>query len=371
MTAFGDQFLVRAQADEWDAVKQNFQRFSNQNLWVGLKPTKDETLEFLKELKVRVERDRADPLYNSMPSLRIHRADAIGDIGQWVDADNKSAFPSTAIHANRAAFQLSLRVLWPGMLNQGDFGFCGPTTILYAFAQRYPREYAKCGLDLIGTKTGVVHVNRTVTSFQISLDQTEAGDWKGKKLPEADFILLRAIRKKAELLVKGSSSGGMDFVFSDDPKDTPPQATTPGQIAKFMKDAGYSGVKDYTLGWPGKPGTGGPMWEHAKSVNMKKCFWQLRESSPRPIVIMLVSVEMADRSHHGITKVTPHILSQVGDRWDEAKALAGLHWIVVEELQFSGTTVRGRMVTWKKSTSFSFDQKTFLSLYHGYVVARP
>ncbi|MBA1445635.1 MAG: hypothetical protein M3H12_08125 [Chromatiales bacterium] len=356
--SFETHFLNQAESGQWAKLKLIFQWYSNNNQWESIKPAKDEAIDFLDAIAAEIESDNGYYLYTFMPSLKQQRSLAINHIKTWISIKPKLFFPTADINVYRIAVQLAIRVFWPDTLNQGEFGFCGPTTVLFDFDKRYPLRYAKCGIQLVETGTGRIELNDGGLGFDISLDRTEAGDWKTKGLPEVDFIILRAIRQKAKALVPGSQSGGMDFKFDSDPS----HATTPKQIALLLDKAGYSDVKDDTIGWPGKAGQGTPS-SFANKANLDRCIIYSRATITKPVIIMLVAVELADRA------LDPVAIDTSG-RWDKANKLHELHWIVVEKLKYSGRNVTGRMVTWTESKDFTFDKPTFLKLYHGFVYAR-
>jgi len=206
-------------------------------------------------------------------------------------------------------------------------------------------------------REGEVQLNRGVKGFTVSLGIADAKDWKARGVPEIDFIMMRAVRIKAESLMGGKVSGGLDFLFANDNS----HATTPQQIMKVMENSGYAEVRDYTISWPGKKIASA----RAAQASLKQCWWHLKAGSPKPVVIMLVAVEIADRTL-GLTSL------KSGDtRWDKAQKLHDLHWVVIESLDLSGTTVKGCMVTWTESKDFGFDKTKFLSWYHGYVSGKP
>jgi hypothetical protein len=361
MSLFSDDFLDGAQAGQWEPVKNNFKYYSGAQEWAMLKPGKSEVLAFLDEISKSIKADSSYYLYTFMPSLKIQRAQAITDIYNWVDlkTDNKSFFPGIDINVFRVTIQLAMRVFWPDTINQGHCGFCGPTTVLFDFAKRYPVKYAKCCMDLVDKGTGRIQLNDGQLGFDISLKNNEGGDWKNKRMPEADFIMLRAVRHKAKALIPASQSGGMDFAFDRDPT----HATTPTQIKLLLDKAGYSDANDFTIAWPGQGGTG-PTGSLAKQSNLDKCMILSRGTLPRPAIILLIAVELADRA------LNPSFVDKSG-RWDKATQLHELHWIVIEKLRYSGKNVTGRLVTWTASKDFSFGRDEFLNLYHGFVYARP
>ena len=54
-----------------------------------------------------------------------------------------------------------------------------------------------------------------------------------------------------------------------------------------------------------------------------------RGTLPRPAIILLIAVELADRA------LNPSFVDKSG-RWDKATQLHELHWIVIEKLRYSG-----------------------------------
>lgn len=356
MADFETDVLAYARTGDWGKIKEPMDVAQPQvDFWLDLEPTREEILEYLSLVDKAGKSGQAGKA-RATPSVEADRA--IKSLATWVGAGPVSCFNNSDINVHRSTFQLALRVCWPELLHQGGCGFCGPTTMLYEFAHRYPAAYAKCGMDLIEKGKGRIEINRGTLGLDIEIDpSSEAKDWQAKEVPEMDFIMLRGIRKRAELLVPGSSSGGQDFKFDNNVT----HATTPSQIAEVLRTSGYTEVKDCTISWPGRPGGSSAVGQ--RSVNLLGCTFLCKMPAPRPIVIMLVNGKPVNDFFTGTvpTTVPAPVTSQLAD----------LHWIVVEDLDAAGSNVEGKIITWTRAQDFSFAKDVFLGSYYGYVTGKP
>ena len=113
MSLFTDDFLNPAKNGQWNDVKSKSLNYSRKSRWVLLYPSKSEIMEFLMAIHGQLDTDNSYYLYDSMPSLKGHRVDAIKELYAWVSSVPKCFFPLSDINPFRVALQLALRVLWP------------------------------------------------------------------------------------------------------------------------------------------------------------------------------------------------------------------------------------------------------------------
>ena len=195
-------------------------------------PTTVEAQEFLTVFTELVAQE-AKGVYGKEAGLREARLAALAATRDWLTAHHAACFV-VACNPCRVAFQLALRIRRPRIINQGAAGFCGPQTILSSVAKRDPVKYARLVLDLAGAGQA------TWEGQQL---QVLAGDGGFTALvPDADFIPMLALRRRAELIFTGAASGGLDL----DLADVPSHATTPSQLTEMLIRAGYHGVEDRT-----------------------------------------------------------------------------------------------------------------------------
>jgi hypothetical protein len=121
----------------------------------------------------------------------VARAVAIGAIQLWIG--NNPANVWVHINPHRFAFELAIRVAWPKTLDQGKTDYCGPTGILFLYAQTDPGGFALFGMSILQTGSGMLRQTRVVAMPSV----------RNLLLPlntpsSAEFVMLSAIRNSVE-----------------------------------------------------------------------------------------------------------------------------------------------------------------------------
>ena len=316
-------------------------------------PSAIQAKEFLTLFRSHVENETTKGIYTTDTGLLKKRLDAIDLIIARHDENKKSFLMN--IDINRLVFQLALRVRRPHSIDQGGFGFCGPTTILTALAKRDPVKYTNFVLGLASKGTA------KWGSYDVSLKPDDAVGWNTSenKAPEADYVPLLALRKKAELVLSGSASGGIDFDLAKQPS----HATTPRQMVQLLKMAGYSKVRDYTVALRTLPKHRTDIQVDVMTRHLKNCSTKITGSN-KEIVIMLINADIAD------------IVQTPSTPWGSdptVPKLADLHWILVKALNVNTglKSVTIKIVTWCWSKTATLDLTKFVHRYFGYIIATP
>src|SRR5262249_16018718 len=129
-----------------EALGKLVERFEFQELEPDEKPTKAEALKVIDKLAelVRAQKVGKKGLFEKNPGLGEKRLQALKILREWLAKDwpeNSAIFPQ--VNLNRLGIHLGLRVVKPRAIHQGDYGFCGPVTILYPLNKTEPEKYVK------------------------------------------------------------------------------------------------------------------------------------------------------------------------------------------------------------------------------------
>jgi hypothetical protein len=300
---------------------------------------------------IDVVENEAKGVYNHEPELRHQRLLALALLRAWLAEDH--ALLVLNINKPRFVFQLALRIRRPRIVNQGGFGLCGPATILVALAKRDPMRYANFVVELVQTGSSDWAPGEAVT-----LTATDNG-LRGTATPEADFLPLLALRCRAELILAGGASGGIDFDLAT--QDS--HATTPLQLVALLQRAGYHDVNDMTTSRRSFSVARTSTQLDAVLRHLQNCATKL--SGPnREVVIMLVHPDIARRAKNGAAAPWGHDPT--------VAALARLHWILVKSLAVDivAGSVTIKISTWRWSGTVVLPLAEFVPRYYGYVLAR-
>ena len=95
-------------------------------------------------------------LFEKNPELAEKRLHALATLSRWLSKDRpeNSAVFNNKVNLNRLGIQLGLRVVKPRAINQADYGFCGPVTILYPLNKTDPAKYVEYVLGLAEAGVG-------------------------------------------------------------------------------------------------------------------------------------------------------------------------------------------------------------------------
>jgi len=234
--------------------------------------------------------------------------------------------------AHTIAYQTALRSAVPDCINQGKYGFCGPAAIAYDFAKRWPKEYARCVLELQGLRVGYIR-HDPGPGLEVQADPgwdvkyVAAGPDKTQMGP-ADFLILHAIRRAAERHDLGSFST-VSFQISSPGRTS--DATHPFEMKRLLEREGYLNVQNKTFWNP----AGSPPEKRPGIDDLINECAGITRNPVGPVVIVLshpwLSVNAAgaaakfeDFNYEPDNRKPPR---------KEAKKLAELHWICVNRLE--------------------------------------
>jgi hypothetical protein len=281
------------------------------------------------------------------------RLQALKTLREWLERErpeNSAIFPQ--VNLNRLGIHLGLRVVKPRAIHQGEYGFCGPVTILYPLNKTEPEKYVKYVLGLAEGGKG------QLGSREIDVQGYTAlrGNYNKEVISEVDYVALASLRTEVSIAV------GPDAFNVEKPQDTHSHATTPGQMMKALLWAGYYPVEDHTLeDYEGIRGETGIQTAYGR---LKQCEQMLR-TKPGYAVIMLVHVALANYAKRGELITGPTNKLKLGD----------LHWMVVKNLGVTGSQLTGtatmEVVTWGWSGLTNYQLKDFLPRFFGYLAADP
>jgi hypothetical protein len=287
-------------------------------------------------------------VYTKKPGLLPARIDALHQIWDVITGLTPPTSILIGIDPYRYLFLLAMRIRRPRVIDQGSMGFCGPATILTDLAKRDPCTYTKFAIDLL------LSGKATWKSLIVSLEPGNAQDWQKRKIQQLEYVTMLALRKQAEIILSGSTSGGINFDL--DNQDS--HATTPSQMKILLEQAGYDPVRDLTV----SSGTFSQQRTKLELENnerqLKTCSTQLTSGN---IVIMLVHPDVARNAKY----------SRLNWSNPTVKALHELHWINVKSLSINPPNVTLKIVTWRWSGTVTFPLDKFLPRYFGYIEAKP
>ncbi|EUC17000.1 hypothetical protein [Paraburkholderia hospita] len=291
--------------------------------------------------------------YGARPELRAERLTALKQVQSWVAGGSTTSPVFSNVNRFHVAVQVALRVRRPSSMNQGPQGFCGPASILVPLVRACPLDYVGFVGDLFDK--GIARFGETDVDVQ-QANPFRHG-WTAACGPAADFIALGSLRCNIEAFVAAPLGGGQAFDFLS--KES--HATTPGQIATLLTQAGYRTVQNQALTDYTSPRDGTRL--STAGTNLTSCSSLFRRA-PDCVVIMLV---------HG-TLATNAKRSAVIQGDAHVPKLSDLHWILVRRIEADATNlptgrVKMKLYTWKWSGLGDFAMKDFLPRYYGYVSA--
>lgn len=306
----------------------------------------------------KIVRDEIKVVYLDMPDLQAERSKALGLLYDWLRS--KPVVFLQGIHPARFAFQLALRVRRPRIIDQGGCGLCGPASILVPLAKQKPCAYVQLALALATAGKG------TLNGLDLELGPGESQDWEARRVPEADYILLLALRKKAEILLAGSSSGGLDF----DLDNQPTHATTPEQMVRLLTSAGYRNARSYTVSQHTYSKHRSEMQIATLTQHLRNCGQKLTDKN-RELILMLVHPDIAKKAKYGSSLEAIFSGKPAWGPDPTVPRLADLHWILVKRLKVSMLSVEIKISTWRWSKTVLLPFDEFIHRYYGYVYAEP
>ncbi len=107
-------------------------------------------------------------------------------------ANRPGAIRYTHLQRTRVALQLIARVLYPGLINQGSFGMCGPAAVAIDTASSNPLEYVVFAISLCENGNGSIGGRRvspvpSIFTYHVADDQLTG-------MPQADWVVMVALR---------------------------------------------------------------------------------------------------------------------------------------------------------------------------------
>lgn len=264
---------------------------------------------------------------------------------------------------NILLYQVALRAVDPDCLNQGAYGFCGPTAILYDFAKRWPVKYAECVNDLHCRRVARLRVGNG-ESLSLKADAKFDTDYGAAglvntKIGPADYVVLHAIRRAAEEDNVGS------FTAANPGQES--EATRPSVMVDLLRRAGYRDVTDKTI-WEGPNAK--PDKKFTIDAMIGECA-ALTRSSDGPTVIVLSHPWLSVLAKTGGVEKWTDFQYPGGGNKKEPDKLADLHWICVKSLQYGSPLVGMRFMTWGENLMAQYQRDEFKHCFYGYISARP
>jgi hypothetical protein len=266
--------------------------------------------------------------------------------------------------------QLALRVRRPRTVHQGATCLCGPASILYDYARSHPMQYAQFAMDLFfnghalfGEKE-VRPSDKVLTNYPL----------RRAKIPWAlDYVTLVSLRQCTFIYDKP----GVKSLRGAD------ETTLPGQLASWLRDAGYSNVQDHTFFGKHQQKA---VAKFASFANQPMHFGastadrSAKEDRAKHARQSLQAASNALTQGNSVFLFTDGELAQsLQDKLSgslfarsQPTALGEHHWITLRKIDiFPGSAVRIKVFSWGAVYEGAFDYESFLSRYNGYVSAEP
>jgi hypothetical protein len=301
------------------------------------RPSRSDTKGFIRVLKTAILAEAKE--------LSVERAAALDEILGYNENPGVSKFEG--IDPPLFAFQLSLRVREPSLLDQRYTGVCGASSLVTFFAKRMPAAFADYAISLMRSGEGKVY-GRSVKATCWALWGTHS-----KKMAAADIVVLGTV---------GFDWLGTTFAAADD-------------ICEWLTATGFRKVRNNTK-------------LHADELQLspqKTTQWfrqNLDEAalfSNTKLVIIATDAELLKPLWQKKGEWTAgDILARKSGGYRVDSPLPKTiwnrqinHWTLVSRLSIDGQIVRIKLYTWGNSLQGTFDLGPFLSYYGGHIVADP
>jgi len=286
-------------------------------------------------------------------------------------------------------YQLALRAVDPYCIKQGDYGFCGPASLLFDFARQWPVEYVQCAVALNNWRVGKLMTPKlgkkpmelkADPDYDIRYDRERMRPQPNQPyrdpnqywlngaagLGPADFLMLHAIRRAAQ----DDPNAPFDITRPGEPS----QATDPSAMCTFLRRVGYDKVEDNTL-WKKAWGKVAPA---DRVEHVRTCAALTRQGA---LVILLVNPWLSDEAMPGSNLAANPLAAPVPDpersatRSERAHAadpvpLSKLHWIAVRSLSLDGDKVWMTFMNTGLKCQRSYRYGHFEQCYYGYVTGK-
>lgn len=271
------------------------------------------------------------------------------DLAQTLQVPNRNSYTGATLR-----YQVALRAAYPDCIQQAGWGFCGPASILYDFARRWPERYVHCVVDLHNNRRGEL-LTPAGGPEQIQADDNFESEYNAFEVMQgpADWLILHAMRRKAQ---EGLSP---DIKLNLDEAGDPSQATTPEAMCSFLRKIGYRNVENHSL------------WRDALAVPLVSERWEAIRSSAaktrqRALVVMLTNPWLSMT-----------VMGKTADPWSKWRgahrigALSDLHWIAVSDVIAEDANVAITFTTYGKRFVKTYGRVDFQECFYGYVSATP
>jgi hypothetical protein len=323
-------------------------------------PSNNDAVKVIDGLTALVQAQKAGKkgLFVKNPELAEKRLEALAKLRNWLSkARPKNSAFFDQVNLNRLGIQLGLRVLKPRAINQADYGFCGPVTILYPLNKADPAKYVDYVLDL--AEKGVGRLGST--EIDVRNSSALLRNYKRDKIPEVDYVGLASLRTAVDVAMPMAP-----LLDVADP-DSESHATAPEQMVRALQWAGYHPVEDKTLNdYKALPRDQNRL--QTAYDRLEECA-QLLKIKPAYAVIALVQSILARAAKRGadITALP------------QGLRLADLHWNIVKNIVITNSSrsapltgsVSMKVVTWKWSGTKVYNMADYLPRFFGYLAADP
>ena len=311
--------------------------------------------------------NEAKVIKNPLHSPEV-RSSVVRFIKEYVSSRPTCAFPG--IDPGTFGVQLALRVRRPRSVDQGGTGLCGAASVMYTFAKNQPADFARFALDLFFNGDANFRGLEITPSMKIRQSYPLR---KAKMRWAVDYVTLVSLRQCTFLTDKfhvGALRGA-------------DETTLPGQLANWLKQAGYTNVEDHTFF--GK-----------NQVKLVKAFAaQIGQSmhAPGAVADQAAKTNRLQHAQQSLTKASQAlsdgkivILFSDGALGDNLKAgtadalaarsgpteIGHHHWMTLRKLDILGTNaVNIAVITWTGKFQGLMKLDALVSQYNGYICADP
>jgi hypothetical protein len=278
-------------------------------------------------------------------------ADAVEVINQF--RSSTASGPWGSLDRAEVADRLTAILGNPRLIQQGDLNLCGPAAFFNIVASRDPVSVAQCATSLFDTGSGAIgSLKIEPGSDLISTDYSAMRSrMKNSVTPQADWMLLGALRNSTDVFWQGS--------FTGDPGQTVSAMTTPEALAGWLKDTGiFASVEDHGK-WATNPGI-----PNAENLH-------LGSASPGTDIAVLINANIIN-SAQGRALDTTFILSSFPNHW--VILVSEITPAATNQLVFFPVWSWGSVLTstyqGKTINALVVPQQVFVDNYYGVIISR-
>ena len=265
--------------------------------------------------------------------------------------------------------QLALRVRRPSTIDQGDTCLCGAASVVYAFAKENPLGFTQFALELYLNGSGLFK------TLVVQASPAILGNYllRKNKIPWAvDYVTLVSLRQCSFF----ADVRGIKLLRPAD------ETTMPGQLAEWLRQAGYDAVEDHTFFGKNqyKPVSmfaavaKQPLHfgQHTGKADVNQDRLGLARTSLQnaihdlrlgKLILMFGDGEIAEAMKNAESHTLQERQSPTG--------IGKHHWMTIRKLELGVQRVSLRAFTWGRTYDATFDMASFLSRYNGFISATP